>query len=242
MLYADEAWAKITRNTVEIGLAPQEEWQRASNPRPQKRLRSPEPDLGEWSSWWMAKSKDRGGVDLPITRPTKRMRVAKEERETGDRAVAQRGETQELHAGRSPGNMKNISKLGNIGLGKETLVVPPQGLYTSSSLGITGETLGPAEFGVQAWTEKTHISEGTEDVQEKGETEKERFVRLMYREGGKWKCRECQGGTFFDKATLRRHCKTVHGNDEWACSLCPKIYGRSSNLRRHIKQKHQGGI
>jgi len=208
--------------------------------RPQKRLHIPEPDLGEGPSQWMA---DRGGVDPPNTRPTKRRRITIEERETGVRTVAQRGETQELRAGRIPTGMKLTSKFGDIRLGRETIVVPSQGLSPPFPLGITGATPGPTN---QAWTRRgRYTSDGMEVAHEEDETIEERCVRLMYREGNEWRCRECPGETFHDRSTLRRHCKTVHGRecDKWECPLCPdKAYVRKSGLNRHTKEKHPGGV
>jgi hypothetical protein len=246
MLYVDKVWANITRNSVEIGLAPREELQRESNHRAQKRPRTPEPDLGVGPSQWMAKSQDWGGVDPPNTRPTIRRRMTMEERETGVGAVAQRGETQELHAGRTSAGTDNKSKLGNQGLRKETLVAPPQGVHPPfSPRPATGATLGPTEFEDQAWTwteGSEHISEGTEDLHDE-ETYEERWNRLRILQENMRKCRECPGRTFFDRSTLRRHCKTVHGSsyDRWKCPLCPKSYSRKSGLDRHMKGNHQGG-
>jgi hypothetical protein len=214
--------------------------------RPQKRLYIPEPDLGEGPSQWMAESEDRGGVDPPNTRPIKRRRMTMEERETGVRTVAQRGETQELRAGRTPGGMKSTSKLGNVRLGRETLAIPSQGVYPPIPLGITGVALGPTEFRNQVWTGRSgHTSDGTEVVDEEDETVEERCTRLMDRDGNEWRCRECPGETFHDRSTLRRHCKTVHGKerDKWKCPLCPdKAYVRKSGLNRHMKEKHPGGV
>jgi len=137
---------------------------------------------------------------------------------------------------------KDISKLGNQGLREETLAAPSQGVYPPfSPRPTTGATLGPTEFQDQAWTwteGSERISEGTEDTHDE-ETDEERWTRLRVREQGVWKCRECRTA-FFDRSTLRRHCKTVHGRDKLECRLCPdKSYSRKSGLDRHIKGKHQ---
>jgi hypothetical protein len=247
VLYFDEVWANITRNRVENSLAPGEELQRASNHRAQKRLRTPEPALGVGPSQWMAESQDWSGVDPPNTRPTIRRKVTVEERKTEDRVAAQRGETQELRARRTSARTKNKSKLGNRGLRKETLVAPSQGVYPPFiPRPTTGATLGPTEFQDQAWTwteGSEHISEGTEDVHDE-ETDEERWNRLVVLEEGMWKCRVCPGKTFFDRSTLRRHCKTVHRRecDKFKCPRCPgKEYSRKSGLDRHRKKKHPGG-
>ena len=238
MQLLDKVWARIT-NKVEGPELPEE----LPNHRAQKRLRTPEPTPGVGPSQWMAESQDWGGVDPPNTRPTKRRRMTMEERETGVGSLAQRGETQELRAGRTSTTTKYKSKLGNQGLVKETLEAPSQGVYPPfSPRPTTGATLGPYEFEDQIWkwTERgERISEGTEDVHDE-ETDGERRSRLMVREEGAWKCRECPEETFFDRSTLRRHCDSVHGKgDKWKCPQCPdKSYSRKTGLDRHVKGKH----
>ena len=240
MQLLDKVWAKIT-NKVE-GLELPEE---LPNHRAQKRLRTPEPTPGGGPSQWMTESQDWGGVDPPNTRLTKRRRMTMEERETRVSSVAHRGETQELRAGRTLASTKYISKLGNRGLVKETLAAPSRGVYPPfSPRPTTGATPGPYECEDQAWTSTEgsgRISEGTEDVQDE-ETGGERRNRLMVREEGVWKCKECPGETFFDRSTLRRHCDSVHGKgDKWKCPQCPdKSYSRKTGLDRHVKGKHQG--
>ena len=248
MLYFDEVWAKITRNRVEIGSPPQEELQGASYHKAQKRLRTPEPALGVGASQWMGESQDWGGEDPPNTRPTIRRRVTMDGRKTEDRVTARRDETQVLRARRTSIRTIDKSKLGNRGLRKETLAAPPQGVYPSfSPRPNTGTTLGPTEYKDQAWTwmeGSEHTSEGTEDVHDT-ETDGERWYHLMVLEEDEWKCRECPGQPFFDRSTLRRHCKTVHGSDcdRWKCPQCPdKSYSRKSGFNRHMKNKHQGGV
>lgn len=132
-----------------------------------------------------------------------------EEREARFRAVAQRGDTQELHARRTSARTKDISKLGDQGL-IETLAAPSQGAHPPLSLRLTtGATLGPYEFEDQAWMEgNEHISEGMEDVHE--ETDGERQTWLMVLEGGAWMCKECPGEMFFNRSMLQRHCNSVH--------------------------------
>ncbi|KAI0278293.1 hypothetical protein BGY98DRAFT_974867 [Russula aff. rugulosa BPL654] len=219
LLLCDELWAKAGGDRIEVGLVQQEKLKRASGNMHRKRLRTAE-------------------LQKKITM----------ERKTEDRVAAQRDETQKPRARRTSVRPKNLSKLGNQGLRKETLVAPSQGVRLPiSPRPITGATLGPTEFKDQAWTwteGSEHISEGTEDVHDK-ETGEERWTRLRVLEEGMWKCRECPGQTFFDKSTLRRHCKTVHGREygRWKCPLYPdKSYSRRSGLDRHMKGKHQGGV
>ncbi len=238
----DELGAKVGRDRLTIGLAQREELKKASGKMHRKRLRTAELDLGAGPSHWMAQSEDQDGAELPSTSTKRRRRTM--ERETEDRVAAQRGETQELRARRTSAGMKNKSKLGNRGLKKETLAAPSQGVYPPfSPRPTTGATLGPIEFKDQAWTwteGSEHISEGTEDVHDE-ETDGERWSRLGVLEEDGWKCRECPGKTFFDRSTMRRHCKTVHGRecDRRKCPLCPnKSYARKSGLDRHMRGKH----
>jgi rubrerythrin len=244
LLFFDELWAKAGWDRVEIGLAQREELKRASGNMHRKRLRTAELHLGAGPSHWMAESEDRDDAEPPDTRSTKRMKISME-RKTEDRVSTQRGETQELRAQRTSAGIEQISKLGNRGLRKETLVAPSQGVYPPfSPRPITGATLGPTEFRDQAWTwteGSERISEGTENVHE--ETYEERWARLRILEEDTWKCRECPGETFYDRSTLRRHCKTVHGGERWKCPRCPdRSYSRKSGLDRHMKEKHQGGV
>ena len=242
-LHSDELWAKIEREGLEVGMALREQLKTSGN-RHLKRVRTAELDLGAGPSHWVADSEDRDHPEQSDTRRAKRKKMTVE-RTTEDTAAAQRGETQELRARRSSKGTNDKSKLGNQGLGGETLMAPPQGVYPSSSpRATTGATLGPTEFTGQAWTGaegSEHISEGTEDVLE--ETDEERESRLMVLREGGWKCRECPGQSFHDKSTLRRHCKTVHGYDRRRCPICPyKSFARKSGLVRHLKEKHNGGV
>ena len=245
LLLCDELWAKAGGDRIEVGLAQQEKLKRASGNMHRKRLRTAE--LRQRPSHWMAKSEDRHDAEPPDTRSTKRRKITVG-RKTEVRMAAQRDETQKLRARRTSVQPKNLSKLGNQGLRKETLVAPSQGVRLPIlPRPITGATLGPTEFKDQVWTwteGSEHISEGTEDVHDE-ETGEERWTHLKVLEEGMWKCRECPGQTFFDKSTLRRHCKTVHGREygRWKCPLCPdKSYSRKSGLDRHMKGKHQGGV
>jgi len=227
----DDLWAKV-EDRIEIGLELRDVLKRASDNGHHKRLRTAEPDLGAGPSHWMDDSEYRGCAEPPNA-STKRRRITME-RNTEDRVAAQRGETQELRARRTSDRMTNKSKLGNRRLRKETLAAPSQGVYPPfSPRPTTGATLGPTELQDQAWTRM-----------EDGKTDEERWNHLRVQEGGIWKCRECPTKTFFDRSTLRRHCKTVHGSecDRWKCPRCPdKSYSRKSGLDRHVKGKHQGG-
>ncbi|KAF8470412.1 hypothetical protein DFH94DRAFT_770989 [Russula ochroleuca] len=236
-----QEWAKITANRIANDPEFQEELLRGSD-YSLKRLRTPEPDLGARPSQWTAESEDRDGAD-PHSRRTKRRKII-EEGETGDRAAAQRGETQEPRVRRTPAITEDKSKLGNQGLRSETHVVPSQGVYHPLSPGpaITEATLGPTELRDQAWREGGQsISEGTEDAHDEEETDEERWARLMYREGGRWRCRGCDGRAFSDRSTLQRHCRSsAHAKqrDMRKCPLCEKSYRRQSGLNRHLKAKH----
>jgi rubrerythrin len=239
-----QEWAEITANRIANDPEFQEELLRGSD-YSLKRLRTPEPDLGAGPSQWTAESEDPDGSDLH-SRRTKRRRTI-EEGETGDRAAAQRGETQEPRVRRTPANQNDTSKLGNQGLRSETHVVPSQGVYRPLSLGpaITEATLGPTELRDQAWREGgqgiSEVTEVTEDAHDEEETDEERWARLMYREGGRWRCRGCDGRAFSDRSTLQRHCRSsAHAKqrDMRKCPLCEKSYRRQSGLNRHLKVKH----
>ena len=245
---SDELWTKVGKDRIEIGLAHREELKRASNQMHHKRLRTAELDLGAVPSRRMARSEDRDGAEPPNT-SMKRRRITMETK-TEDRVAAQRGETPEPRARRTSARVVNISKLGSRRLRKETLAAPSQGVYPPfSPRPATGATQGPTEFEYtdQAWklmegSERT--SEGTEDLHD-NETDGERWAHLMVLEEDGWRCRECPGQPFFDRSTLRRHCKTVHGSecDRWKCPQCPdKSYSRKSGFNRHMKKKHQGGV
>jgi hypothetical protein len=227
MLYSDEQPARI-----QTGLAMREELQRSSDRVVYKRLRTPEPDPGAKRSHWMTKCEGRGAPDSPDTRCTKRRRIMEEE-ETGDRAAALRGETQELRVRRAPADSNNISKHGR---GLEALSVPWQGIYYPIPLRptVTGATLSLPNFEDQAW----------KNGDDEEETDGERCARMMYCEGGSWRCRDCNGRAFADRSTLRRHCKSVHGthNETLKCPYlhCTKEYKRQSGLNRHVREKHGG--
>jgi rubrerythrin len=247
-LHFDEPWAEVEEDRIETGLALRGQLKRTSDNRhpSRKRLRTAELDPGAGPSHRTDEAEDQGGVE-PLNTSTKRRRVTME-RKTEDRVAAQRGETQELRARRTSAATVNKSKLGNRSLRKETLAVPSQGVYPPfSPRPTTGATLGPTDFADQAWTwtegtQSERIFEGTENVHD-DETD-EKWNRLMVLEEGEWKCSECPGKTFFDRSTLRRHCKTVHGSecDRWKCPQCPdKSYSRKSGLDRHTRAKHQGG-
>jgi hypothetical protein len=132
--------------------------------------------------------------------------------------------------------VKDKSKLGQHGLNKETLVTPLQGVSLPLAPGpnIMGTTLGSYGYASQAWTE---VREAHDD----DETDRERWERLIGYEKGRWICIGCGGQPFSDRCTLQRHCKSsVHAKerDILGCPFCPKVYLRSSNVRRHIRSKH----
>ena len=230
-------WARVRAERFSEGNDPElkEELEREYDRSVRKRRRSPEPDPGAGPSQFMARSDGSSNADLPRTIHTKRRR------ETGDRAAAQRGETQEQRVGRSPASVKNKSKLGTQGLAGRTLVVPSQGVYPPLPPGATTSeaTLGSTESRNQAWNEG---GQRMGDAHDEEETDRARWERLIYREGEKWKCRECNGKEFRDRSSSHRHCRTsLHAKkrDIRKCPLCTKGYLRKSGLNRHIKEKHK---
>ncbi|KAH9987730.1 hypothetical protein BJV74DRAFT_491256 [Russula compacta] len=177
----------------------------------------------------------------------KRRRIMMERGDTGDRAGAQRGESRELPVHRTPGTLVEISKLGHNALEMEALVVPPQGVFPLLSPGptIAEAAPGPTENADQAWIEGRagvfKEPERTEDLHDEEETDKERLERLMLYDSGVWRCTGCGGRSFYDRHTLRRHCKSsVHGKkrDMRKCPFCPKVFRRLGYVNRHIQQKH----
>ena len=231
-------WGRIMAERIYQGTDPelQEELERTCNNSIRKRRRSPEPDPGAGSSQCTVASDGRGREDPTRTTRTKRRR------ETGDRAATQTGETQEQRVGRAPEGVKNKSKLGTQGLaGRRTLVSPLQGVYSPLPPGSTTSeaTLGSTESRNQAWNEG---GQRMEDAHDEEETDRARWERLIYREGEKLKCRECNGKEFRDSSSSHRHCRTsVHAKkrDIRKCPHCTKGYLRKSGLNRHIKEKHK---
>ncbi|KAH9987744.1 hypothetical protein BJV74DRAFT_491699 [Russula compacta] len=182
----------------------------------------------------------------------KRRRIMMEKEDTGDRAGAQRGESQGLPVHRTPANLVKKSKLGHNALEMEALVVPPQGVFPLFSLGptIAEATPGPTENADQASMEgSTGVFkelERTEDLHEEEETDKERLKRLMLYDGRVRRCTGCGGRPFHDRHTLRRHCKSsVHRTkrDMRKSPFCRKEFRHMSSANRHIEQKHpENGI
>ena len=222
----------VDKQRVKIGVGLREELKRACKDMHKKRIHTPGPDLEPGPNPCMAE---------PEERHTKRRKITMEEGETGDRVATRRGKTQEMRAQRTPARMKNISKLGSTQGLMRTLVVPSQvlGVYPPPPLGTTTEAaLGPTESRDQAWNEGR---QRTEDAHDEGETDQQRWDRLMLFEDGKWKCKECEDKTFSDRSGLQRHCRSsAHAKerDVRYCPYCPKKYTRQSGLKRHLKDEH----
>jgi hypothetical protein len=196
---------------------------------------------------WIFESSHPGVVNQQGARNTKKRRRTIDGEETGVGAAARWDESRELPIRRTPVGANNKSKLGH-GL-NESLVAPLQGISRSLVPGpsIIGATMGPHEYASQAWTEgsadasASGETKGNEDAHDEEETDTERWRRLMHFENGTWMCMGCDGKTFSDRCTLRRHCKSsLHAKerDYRRCPYCPQEYLRSSNVNRHIKAKH----
>ena len=57
-----------------------------------------------------------------------------------------------------------------------------------------------------------------------------------------WSCTLCYK-SFFDKATTRRHMKTVHmEHQEITCPCCHNKYKNLTVLKVHMRQKHPGYV
>ena len=51
------------------------------------------------------------------------------------------------------------------------------------------------------------------------------------------KCILCEK-TFKWRSAARLHERTIHGNSQYDCSICKKVFNRMDNYRRHMKTKH----
>jgi hypothetical protein len=224
--------AVVDEQRARIGVALREELKRACKGMLKKRLHTPGPDLEPGPNHCMAE---------PEERRTKRRKIIMGEGETGDWAATRRGKTREMRVRRTPATLKNKSKLGSTQGLMRTLVVPSQGLgvYPSPPLGTTMEAaLGPTESRDQAWDEGR---QRTEDAHNEGETDQQRWHRLMLFEDGKWRCKECEDRSFSDRSGLQRHCRSsVHAKkrDIRYCPHCANTYTRQSGLKRHMKKEH----
>ncbi|KAH9967553.1 hypothetical protein BC827DRAFT_1152842 [Russula dissimulans] len=212
---------------------------REVNYRLQGQRGPPEPDLRAQLRGWGVECEGPSSTNGINPGQRKRRRDIEDD-ETGDRAVAQRGKTQELPVRRTLAREFNKSKPGHRALEMEPLVAPPQGVLPTLSPGpiVTGATPGSLERD-QAWTEgRGRI---IEDRHEEEETDRERWGRLMKREDGVWKCMGCGGKRFSDRSTLQRHCKSLaHSKkrDMRKCRYCEKKFPRSSSVKRHEMAKH----
>jgi len=231
--WSDERITDILKGMLIYAQALPTQWVREVNYRLQRQRGPPEPDL-------RAQLREGPSSTNDINAGRRKRRRPIEDDETGDRAAAQRGKTQELPVRRTPDRKQMESKPGHRALGMEALVVPPQGVSPTRSLGpvITGAIPGPLERD-EAWTEgRGGIIEDPHDDEE---TDKERWERLMKREDGVWKCMGCGGKPFADRSTLQRHCKSLaHGKkrDMRKCPQCDNEYARWSGVNRHMREKH----
>jgi len=221
----------------------------APNLVPRKQRGPPDADMEADPCGWGFESGDPGVVGQWDARNSNKRRRTTKCLETGVGPAAQRDESRELPVRRTSARLEDKSKLGQQGLNTETLVAPLQGVYPPLAPGprYIGATLGSCEYASQAWTEGSedgsHSGEtvSTEDTHDDDETDGERWRRLMGFENGRWICVGCGGQPFSDRCTLQRHCKSaVHAKerDFRGCPFCPQEYLRSSNVRRHIRNKH----
>jgi hypothetical protein len=233
---SDEVFAEIAADIISFGQVLRMQRQEVANLVSHKRRNPADPDPS--------------AANQGDTRSSKKRRTTEGE-ETGVGQATQRGDTQGLPVKGTPIQVKIKSKLGR-GLDMETLVVP-QGVSSPHALGptITGATPGSREYASQAWTEGTRGESepqekvGMEDAHDEGETDKERWARLMLYTDGVWRCAGCGGQAFSDRCTLQRHCKSaVHGKqrDKRKCPFCPREYQRLGHLKRHMDNKHKGAM
>jgi hypothetical protein len=79
------------------------------------------------------------------------------------------------------------------------------------------------------------------DTHGEEETDRQRQERLIRKVDGVWTCAGCNGKRFFDRCTLRRHCKSAahsKGRDMRSCPYCPNKYLRQSSVDRHVRKHH----
>ena len=251
---SDEDFALIATHieSFAIGIVMGQQCQWAPNLVSRKRRDPPDEDVEADSCGLGSESGHTGVVNQGDARNTKKRRRTTDDEETGVRVAAQWDSSRALPVRRTPAGVNEKSKLGH-GLNMASLVVPLQGVSLPLAPGptITGATLGSYEYVSQAWTEGRvdesgsgeTMAMGIEDAHDEGETDKERWRRLMRYEDGRWICVGCGGKPFFDRCTLQRHCKSsLHSKarDFRRCLFCPKAYLRSSHVRRHIREKHPG--
>jgi Zinc finger, C2H2 type len=132
-------------------------------------------------------------------------------------------------------------------LGRHELEVPvetgPPGLGFSRSYAMGPTPMGSASGNPgQAWEEGGGSLRGS---MESPQDEAEMLARLMVRVKGSWRCAGCNGKEFYDRSTLKRHCRSRHSNNPGMkdCPYCDKSYSRQYGVNRHIKKKHgQSGV
>jgi hypothetical protein len=124
-------------------------------------------------------------------------------------------------------------------LGRQELQVPVEtGLRLSHSYAMGPTPMESASGNPgQAWEERGGSLSGS---MESPQDEAEMLARLMVRVDGSWRCTGCNGKKFYDRSTLRRHCRSKHSNnpDVKDCPYCGKSYARRCGVTRHIKAKH----
>ncbi|KAH9987746.1 hypothetical protein BJV74DRAFT_840899, partial [Russula compacta] len=85
-------------------------------------------------------------------------------------------------------------------------------------------------------------TERIEDPHDEEETDRQRWDRLMFYDGGVWRCTGCGGKPFANRCTLQRHCKSsVHGKkrDMRKCRFCGRLFRRLTSVDRHITKQHK---
>jgi hypothetical protein len=142
----------------------------------------------------------------------------------------------------TPSQFKEKSRPGRHELEVPVETGPPElGLSHSYAMGSAPMESASGNPG-QAWEEGGgSLSGSVEDHQD----EAEMLAWLMVRVDGSWRCRGCGGRKFYDRSTLRRHCRKKHSSnpDVKVCPYCGKRYARQCGVNRHIKQKHgQSGV
>lgn len=231
-----------------IGIAIGQHCQQPDNLVSHKRRGPPDAGMEADPRGWGFESGDPSVVSQWDARNTNKRQRTTESLETGVGPAAQSDQSRAQPIRRTPVQVERKSKHGQ-GLNMETLVAPPQGVSLPLAPGpsVIGATPEPYENTSQAWTEGSedgsYSSEtvSIQDAHNEGETDRERWRRLMSYTQGRWVCLGCGGKPFSDRCTLQRHCKSaVHAKerDSRRCPFCPKAYLRSSNVRRHIRNKH----
>ena len=227
--WSNRDFAAPAAETRTTGLA-DDPWQVETSGVLGKRDRSPEPDLG------MAKLDGLNSEDKVAKRAKIALRGEME---------AQGSQALKLSVRQTPTSPNTKSKLGRCQV-EASAVTPTQGISDPHPLGptIVQSASGTPGDLRPAWNEGYGGVRGemgsAGDTHDEEETDRQREKRLMRMVDGVWTCVRCNE-RFFDRSTLRRHCKSAahrKDRDMKSCPYCPNEYLRQSSVNRHVRKHH----